>query len=78
MTKDERTEPTAAAAAAAADASSPADPDTEGHSMGLLLGFNALSSAGHADQRARSKKPANEELPPLSKTWPSMKDDKKA
>lgn len=77
MAKDERTERIAGTDSADIPPAAEAD-DTEGQSMGLLLGVNALSSAGQADQRARSKKPADETLTPLSKKWPSMRDEKKA
>ncbi|MDP9483209.1 MAG: hypothetical protein M3P84_08315 [Chloroflexota bacterium] len=52
--------------------------DTEGHSLGLLLGMNAMNRARSADAQSRSKKVPEEELPPLSKQWPSMRDHKKA
>ena len=51
--------------------------DAEGHSIGLLMGVNALGGTRSADARPQSKK-ADEDLPPLSKKWPSMRDDKKA
>jgi hypothetical protein len=66
MTIDERTQPIAADAT-----------DTEGHSLGLLLGMNALSHARDAETRPRTKKIPEEELAPLSKKWPSMRDQNK-
>ncbi len=76
MAKDDRTEPVAGSDAP--DTSPADDTDTEGHSMGLLLGMNAMSRNPSADERSRSKQPADQELPPLSKKWPSMRDEKKA
>jgi len=77
MAKDERTEPIAGSDAPDTSPTGDAD-DTEGNSMGLLLGMNALSRTASADERSRSKQPADQELPPLSKKWPSMRDEKKA
>lgn len=39
----------------------PAD-DTEGHSLGLLLGLGALDQARSSDQRARDRKNADEDM----------------
>jgi hypothetical protein len=36
--------------------------DTEGHSLGLLLGLGALDQARTSDQRARDRKNADEDL----------------
>jgi hypothetical protein len=77
MAKDEVTKSGAAAGAAAADAADAAD-DTEGHSLGLLMGLNAMSQASDATSRARARKVPEEELPPLTKKWPAMKNEKKA
>ncbi|MEA2536896.1 MAG: hypothetical protein QOF11_1130 [Chloroflexota bacterium] len=56
----------------------PADADdTEGHSLGLLMGLNALGEARNADARSRTRKVPEEELPPLSKKWPSMREDRR-
>ncbi len=77
MAKDERTEPIAASVAPDPSPGDDAD-DTEGHSMGLLMGVNVLSNKPTTETRTRSKQPTEEELPPLSKTWPSMRDEKKA
>ncbi len=76
MTKDERSQPIAGEDTKDISSSAAAD-DTEGQSMGLLMGVNVLGQAGGADTRSRTKKPTEEELPPLSKKWPSMRDDKK-
>ncbi len=77
MAKDERTEPIAGSDAPETSPVGDAD-DTEGHSMGLLMGVNVLSNKPSAEPRSRSKQPTEDELPPLSKTWPSMRDEKKA
>ena len=82
MAKDEVAKASAAAGAAAAgavpaDAADTAD-DTEGHSLGLLMGLNAMSQANDATSRARARKVPEEELPPLTKKWPAMKSEKKA
>ena len=77
MADDERTQPIAASDAPEAPSTGDAD-YTEGHSMGLLLGVNTLGRTPSADTRSRSKQPADEDLPPLSKKWPSMRDEKKA
>jgi hypothetical protein len=77
MAKDERTQPIAGSDAPEASPAGDTD-DTEGNSMGLLLGMNAMSRTSKADERSRSKQPADQELPPLSKKWPSMRDEKKA
>jgi hypothetical protein len=86
MAKDEvaksRAAASAAAASAAAAGATAADTadadDTEGHSLGLLMGLNAMSQASDASSRARTRKVPEEELPPLTKKWPAMKNDKKA
>jgi hypothetical protein len=77
MTKDERTEPIAETDAPDVPPTTEAD-DTEGHSLSWVMGINAVSQARDADARSRSKKVPDEELPPLSKTWPSLRDHKKA
>ena len=77
MAKDEVAKAGAAAGAAAADAADAGD-DTEGHSLGLLMGLNAMSQASDATSRARSRKVPDEDLPPLTKKWPAMKNEKKA
>jgi len=53
------------------------DVDTEGHSIGLLLGMNALGQAREAEARKRTRKAAEEPLPPLSRPWPNMREEKK-
>ena len=75
MAKDELTTPIDGP-----DAEPPADDaeDTEGHSLGLLIGLNAMGHATEASARARSKKVPEEELALLTKKWPSMRDEKKA
>lgn len=79
MAKDERTQPIAGTDAPAAPdvPSATEDDDAEGHSLGLLMGINALSQAHDADARSRPKRMPEEELPPLSKKWPSMRNQKK-
>jgi hypothetical protein len=77
MTDDERTEPIARTDIPDVPPASEAD-DAEGHSLGLLLGMNALSQARDADARSRSKKVPEEDLAPLSKKWPSLREHKKA
>jgi len=74
MAKDELTTPIDGP-----EAEPPADDaeDTEGHSLGLLIGLNAMGHATEASARARSKKVPEEELAPLTKKWPSMRDEKK-
>ncbi len=49
--------------------------DTEGHSLSLIMGLGALERA-QAQDRTRHKV-KDEELPPLSKPFPSMKGDKR-
>ncbi len=73
MAKDELTKPIDGP-----DADPPvdADEDTEGHSIGLLLGMSAMGQASDATVRARKKVPETE-LPPRTKTWPNMRDEKK-
>jgi hypothetical protein len=77
MAKDERTQPIAGTDAPDAPRADDAE-DTEGHSMGLLLGMNAVSQARDSDARSRSRNVPEEELTPLSKKWPSMRAHKKA
>lgn len=76
MAKDERTQPITGTDAPDAPPDTDAD-DTEGHSMGFLLGMNAMSQARDSDARSRSRKVPEEELTPLSKKWPSMRENKK-
>ncbi len=49
------------------------DQDAEGHSLAMVAGFGALDRARHAD--AQRKKAPDEELKPLTKPFPSMKDE---
>lgn len=77
MTKDERTEPIAGTDAPDVPPTTEAD-DTEGHSLGWVVGINAVSQARNSDARSRSRNVPEEELTPLSKKWPSMRDHKKA
>ena len=49
--------------------------DTEGH---LLIGINALGKPTDREARARANRSADANLPPLSKPWPSMRDEKKS
>ena len=76
MAKDEPTKPSVDTGAP--DTPTTDEADAEGHSMGLLLGVNAMSQSRDSDPRSRARKPAEEQLPPLSKPWPNMRDDKKA
>ena len=77
MAKDEPTKPIDAPEAdPPVDAVDAAD-DTEGHSIGLLLGMNAMSQANDSAARARARKIPEPELPQLTKKWPSMRDEKK-
>ena len=75
MAKDELTKPIDGP-----DAEPPAGDaeDTEGHSLGLLIGLNAMGHATDASVRARSKRVPEEELAPRTKKAPSMRDGKKA
>jgi hypothetical protein len=77
MTEDERTKPITGTDTPDAPPAAEAD-DTEGNSLGLLLGMNALNQARDADTRSRSKKVPEEDLAPLSKKWPSLREHKKA
>ena len=52
----------------------PAD-DAEGHSLSLIMGLGALERA-QAQDRARQKV-KEEELPPLSRPFPAMKEQKR-
>ena len=76
MAKDERTQPIAGTDAPDAPPADDAE-DTEGHSMGILLGMNAMSQARDSDARSRTRKVPEGELTPLSKKWPSMRNQKK-
>jgi hypothetical protein len=51
--------------------------DAEGHSFGLLMGMNALNQARDAEARSRARKLPEEDLPRLSKKWPSLREGKK-
>jgi hypothetical protein len=51
--------------------------DTEGHSLGLLLGLGALDQARGADQRARDRKNADEDLR-LAREARTAREPKKA
>jgi hypothetical protein len=76
MAKDEQTKPITGTDAPDVPPTTEAD-DTEGHSLGWVIGINAVSQARDADARSRSKKVSEEELTPLSKKWPSMRHEKK-
>lgn len=76
MAKDERAKPIAETDAQDAPQATEAD-DTEGHSIGLLMGINALSQAHDADARSRAKRIPEPELAPLTKKWPSLRNEKK-
>jgi hypothetical protein len=47
--------------------------DVEGHSLSLVMGLDAMSRG--RDGGDRQRKPADEDLPPISKPFPRMKDD---
>ena len=49
--------------------------DTEGHGMGMLLAMNAADAARKGQPKPPAQK-SEDELPPLSKPWPRMRDDK--
>jgi hypothetical protein len=48
--------------------------DTEGHSLSLLMGLGALDRA-REQERSRQRQKPDDELPPLSKSFPKMKDE---
>lgn len=49
--------------------------DVEGHSLALVMG---MGQAQRNRQQSRAKKPAEDEaLPPLTKPFPRLRDDKK-
>lgn len=48
--------------------------DTEGHSLALVMGLSALD---RSRAQSRQKKAPEEALPPLTKPFPRMRDDKK-
>lgn len=50
-----------------------AEDDTEGHSIGLLLGMMALDEANHASDRERARIRARADVPPLTKSWPNLR-----
>jgi hypothetical protein len=52
--------------------------DTEGHSLALLLGLNAINEARQSDSEARAHRAADEALPSLTKKWPMMRPAKPA
>ncbi len=51
--------------------------DIEGHSLGLLLGLGAIDQARSADQRARDRKHADEDLR-LAREARKARESKKA
>ncbi len=48
-----------------------ADDDTEGHSLPFILGANAISRSAHD---ARRRDAADDELKPMTKTFPRLRD----
>jgi hypothetical protein len=54
------------------DAEDPAD-DTEGHSLPLVMGLDAIA---RSRDRARARKPSDEDLAPLTKPFPRLKRDR--
>jgi len=49
--------------------------DVEAHSLALVMGIGALDRSRGKDRTGQ--KARDEELPPLSKPFPSMKDEKR-
>ena len=49
--------------------------DVEGHSLALVMG---IGQAERNRQQSRSKKAPEDALPPLTKPFPRMKDDKRS
>jgi hypothetical protein len=48
--------------------------DLEGHSLAVVMGLDAMRrGAGH--ERERGRTPADEELAPLTKPFPRLRDD---
>jgi hypothetical protein len=76
MAKDERAKPIAGTDEEDAPQATDGD-DTEVRSIGLLMGINALSQAHDADARSRAKRIPEPELAPLTKKWPSLRNEKK-
>ena len=72
MTKEDASQPIDRPDAADASAD---EADTEGH---LLLGINTLGKPTDAEARARANRSTDANLAPLSKPWPSMRDEKKS
>ena len=52
-----------------------ASDDVEGHSLAYVMG---LGQAERNRQQARGKKPPEDALPPLTKPFPRMKDEKRS
>jgi hypothetical protein len=48
--------------------------DVEGHSMALVIG---LGEVGRSRQQSQGRKPPEDSLPPLSKPFPRLKDEKR-
>ncbi len=48
--------------------------DTEGHSLSVVMGLDAIGRTRDRE-RARTRKAGDEELAPLTKTFPRLKDD---
>lgn len=48
-------------------------PDTEGHSIGLLLGMLALQEADRASQRDRDRHRQVEDVKPITKSFPNLR-----
>ncbi len=49
------------------------DEDTEGHSLAIVAGMNAMSRTRQDEAKRSSAK--DDDLKPLSKPFPSMKDE---
>ena len=58
-----------------APAEDDASDDVEGHSLAYVMG---LGQAERNRQQGRGKKPPEDALPPLTKPFPRMKDEKRS
>jgi hypothetical protein len=57
-----------------ASASTLDEADTEGHSFSIAMGVNQLAKGSPDKARSRTPDP---ELKPLTKQWPSMREEKR-
>jgi hypothetical protein len=51
------------------------DDDTEGHSLSVIMGVNRMAKS--EAERARARRADQDELPPLTRHWPRLKEDRK-